>query len=256
MMRLGKKGLNILRKLVNFEDIYNVIKTSMTGNHNLLKWILAIIFLASGFYVDAQEKICAVKLPGLSGTYTGGCKNGLAEGRGTAQGIDKYYGQFHQGLPDGAGTYIWANGAYYEGHWKNGLKDGKGKMVYRQDSVISGYWKDNKYVGEQLIQPYRIKRTLSVTRSTFNKLPGTVDFVRLRFFRGGTENADIIDLSLAYDSGQEIRLGPSYGIQNPRFPLEVIVRFRAWNAFHTTQYDGDFEFEINDPGNWEVTVFY
>jgi len=78
----------------------------------------------------------------------------------------------------------------------------------------------------------------------------------LRFTRGGIENADIIDLSLANDSGEQFRLGPSYGIENPQFPLEVIVRFRAWNNFHSTQYDADFEFVINEPGNWEIVVTY
>ena len=234
--------------------IANFIRT-MINKGKVLKYIIVII-LTAGFHVKAQEKNCIVKITGISGTYSGGCKNGLAEGRGTAQGIDKYYGQFRQGFPYGKGTYIWANGTYYEGQWKNGMKDGKGRMVYRQDSVIQGYWKDDKYVGEKITQPYRVTRSLYIVRSSFNKLPGTINSVRLRFFRGGLENADIIDLSLAHDSGEEFRLGPSYGIENTKFPLEVIVRFRAWNNFHSTQYDADFEFEINDPGTWEVTVTY
>ena len=221
----------------------------------ILKSVL-IIILAAGSYINAQEKYCIVKLSSISGIYSGGCKNGVAEGRGTAQGIDKYSGEFHQGLPHGKGTYVWANGTYYEGQWKDGLRDGKGKMVYKQDSIISGYWKYDKYIGEKNTQPYRITRSLYVVRSSFTKLPGTINSVRLRFTRGGIENADIIDLSLANDSGEQFRLGPSYGIENPQFPLEVIVRFRAWNNFHSTQYDADFEFVINEPGNWEIVVTY
>ncbi len=228
----------------------------MINKVRLLKWILACIFLTTGFYIGAQEKDCIVKLPAISGKYSGGCKNGLAEGRGTALGIDKYYGQFNKGLPHGKGTYLWADGTYYEGQWNNGLKDGKGRMVYKQDSVVSGYWKYDKYVGEEIKQPYRITRSLYILRSSFTKLPGTINSVRMKFKRGGVENADILDFSLAYDSGEQFRLGTGYGIQNPQFPLEVIVRFRAWNYSHSTQYDANFEFVINESGNWEVVVSY
>lgn len=216
---------------------------------------LSVMLSATAPFSKAQDQPCIVKVAAISGTYTGDCKNGLADGRGTAQGTDKYYGQFRKGVPDGKGTYVWADGTYFEGIWKNGLKEGKGKMVYK-DSTLTGFWKMDKFVGEKLISPYKITRSMSITRSSFNKTPGKNNFIRMKFTRGGIENADLTDFSLAFTSGEEFRLGPSYGIQHCQFPVDVIVRFRAWNYFHTAQYDGNFEFTINEPADWEVIVSY
>ena len=217
--------------------------------------IFTCIFLIAGLYLNAQENACVVKHPGISDKYSGDCRNGLADGRGVAEGTDKYFGQFREGLPHGKGTYTWSNGMYYEGQWMYGLKEGKGKLVYK-DSTVSGYWKADKYVGDKLISPYNIIRSISIVRSTFKKLPGSGNYIRMRFTRGGVENADIIDFSIANDSGEQYRLGPSYGIQNSQFPLNVIIRFRAWNYFHTAQFEANFEFTINEPGNWEVQISY
>jgi hypothetical protein len=227
----------------------------MCSKGKVLAGILAVILFVVGFYVNAQDKDCIVKLPEISGTYSGDCKNGLAEGRGEAVGIDKYNGQFNDGLPDGKGTYTWADGTYYEGQWKNGLKEGKGKMVYK-DSTVLGYWKNNKYVGEKLISPYNIIRTMSVARSSFTKLPGANNNVTIKLARGGNENTDISDFTIAYSSGSEYYSGSSVGIQNAIFPLDVNVRFRAWNNFHTAQYDVLFEFVINEKATWDVIISY
>ncbi len=227
----------------------------MIRRNKILISALAFAFTLSVYHTRAQEQSCRVLLPNISGTYSGDCKNGLADGRGTAQGVDKYYGQFDKGLPEGKGTYTWADGSYYEGQWKQGMREGKGKMVYK-DSTITGYWRTDKYIGQKLVAPYKITRSISVTRYSISKVPGTNNFIRIKFMRGGLENADISDLSLAYSSGDEYRIGPSYGLQHCQFPLDIIVRFRAWNYFHTTQYDVNFEFTINEAATWEVVISY
>lgn len=215
----------------------------------------AMLFSGAVSDLPAQEKSCVVKHPALSGNYSGDCKNGFADGRGVAEGTDKYFGQFRNGMPHGKGTYTWADGSYYIGHFQNGLKEGKGKLV-RKDSSITGIWKADRYVGEKLVPPYQINRSVSITRSTFKKLAGSGNYIRIKFTRGGVENIDIIDFSLAHDSGEQYRIGQSYGIQNSQFPLGVIVRFRAWNYFHSAQFEANFEFTINEPANWEVNVSY
>ena len=53
---------------------------------------------------------CDVKVDSLKGQYTGGCKNGEANGNGTATGTDSYTGNFKNGYPDGEGKYTWKNG--------------------------------------------------------------------------------------------------------------------------------------------------
>ena len=102
----------------------------------------------------SQESGCKVLLPSISGTYTGKCKNGLAHGKGIAQGTDRYEGRFYKGYPQGPGTYTWKDGSYYKGQWSEGLMQGKGMMVYKTadgDSVVNGYWQEGKYVGAKLI---------------------------------------------------------------------------------------------------------
>ena len=54
------------------------------------------IILFPGVHVYAQQTDCKVTMPKLSGTYTGGCKKGLAQGKGIAQGVDRYEGQFYK----------------------------------------------------------------------------------------------------------------------------------------------------------------
>jgi hypothetical protein len=212
-----------------------------------------VLIIAFGSNLYAQTSDCKVIKESISGSYTGGCKNGLAQGKGIAQGIDRYEGQFAKGLPSGTGKYLWANGVYYEGEWKKGLMDGAGKMVY-PDSTVTGIWKEDKYMGKRAIAPYSIVRSLSVARSTITKTKDGNYRVKIQIKQGGSDNTTIEDFSLAYDSGSEYRSGNYYGIENITFPLSVKVKYRSWNQLRTTQYDVIFEFIINDPGSWDVTL--
>jgi hypothetical protein len=220
--------------------------------HMLTRVILMMVFVW-GNYAFGQLIDCKVIMPDISGSYSGGCKKGLAHGNGIAQGKDRYEGQFIKGVPDGRGTYTWADGAFYEGQWRNGLKDGKGRLVIG-DSILTGFWRDNRYMGEELIASYVIKSNVGVSRYTVKRTIGSLPGVKLRIMQGGADNHGIDDFSLAYDSGDEYRLGPMYGIQNVLFPLNVHVRYRTWNAFRTAQYRVFFEFTINEPGSWDVVI--
>jgi hypothetical protein len=70
-------------------------------------WFMLILF--SGSILFAQEE-CKVLMPEISGSYTGKCKKGLAQGKGLAIGTDTYEGRFLKGLPDGTGKI-------YMGRW-------------------------------------------------------------------------------------------------------------------------------------------
>lgn len=214
-----------------------------------------LIIITIGNVIYSQETSCKVLKKEISGSYSGECKNGYAHGQGIAKGIDQYDGRFKKGLPDGKGIYTWANGFYYDGEWKDGLKEGKGRMVYK-DSTSSGYWKYDKYVGEKLIPAYMITRSLSITRSTFTKVSGVNNNVTIKLARGGNENADISNFTIALSSGNEYHIGPTLGIQNAIFPLDVIIKFRALNPIHTSEYDAQFEFTINEPASWNVMISY
>jgi hypothetical protein len=216
--------------------------------------MLIISIILSGNSIFAQQSDCKVKLTSISGTYTGGCKNGLAHGKGTAQGVDFYEGQFIKGMPSGEGTYKWSNGSYYEGEWKDGLKEGKGKLVSK-DTVITGFWKNDKYVGTQLIPPYKISRSYNVGRSVIRKTISPLQEIKIRILQGSMDNLLVENFSLVYSSGDEFRSGGIYGIQNVKFPVDVKVMYTTWNPFRTTQFNIVFEFTINDPGAWDVTLY-
>lgn len=219
----------------------------------MIKRFVLIIMFFTGLYTYGQQSECRVLKAEISGTYNGDCKKGLANGKGIAQGKDYYEGEFTKGLPDGKGTYKWASGEYYEGQWKNGIREGSGKMVY-SDSIVTGYWKGDKYVGVKQVAPYKVVYSMSVSRSTFVKSSGSMDGIKIKIMQAGSDNPNLEDFSLAYDSGTEYRNGIYYGLENVRFPLNVKIKYRTWNQLRTTQYNVIFEFVINEPGNWDVMV--
>ena len=218
-----------------------------------MKYIFATVFLILGSYVFAQQTDCKVNLPALSGAYSGECKKGLAHGKGIAQGIDYYEGEFVKGLPEGTGTYKWANGSWYEGEWKKGMREGVGKLV-SGDTVVVGYWKENQFKEKVSIPSYRITANRNVQRFKIIKSVQPGNGVTIKLMLGGSDNTQVEDFSLAYSSGSEYRIGPAYGIQNSLVPLEVTVRYKTWNQLHTAQYEVFFEFTIDDPGTWNVTL--
>ncbi len=215
--------------------------------------LIIILVLISGNIVYSQQNDCKVLKPEISGSYTGGCKNGMAQGKGVAQGTDYYEGLFDKGMPSGKGIYKWEDGTYYEGHWEDGVREGSGKMVYK-DSTVTGFWKNDKYVGKKLIPPYEIMHTMSVSRSNILKTPGGLPGVRIRLLQAGSDNRNISDFTLSYSSGEEYRTGAVYGIDKVQFPLYVRVRYSSWNQFHTVQFTVIFEFTINEPGLWDVSI--
>lgn len=219
----------------------------------MIKYVLAVLFVISGSYCFAQETGCKVKLFGISGSYSGDCKKGFAHGHGIATGIDQYEGDFFKGLPEGRGKYKWSNGSWYDGEWKSGMRNGEGKFV-SGDSVISGYWKADKYQGKMRTASYKIVVSRNVARYTITKSVEQANGVTIKVLLGGTENTEIEDFSLAYTNGSEYRNVGTYGIQNTNVPLDVTVRYRTWNQLHSAQYDVLFEFTVNDPGTWNVTI--
>ena len=215
----------------------------------------ALLLLSQSNNLTGQGTDCKVMLPGISGKYSGGCKKGLAHGTGTAQGMDTYVGKFRRGLPDGTGTYTWADGSYYEGQWKGGKREGTGVMV-TGESTQTGYWKADKYVGEKIVAPYEIVRSESVVRHTIMRTNRANNDIRIKLMRGGIENSGLSDLTFAYTSGNEYKLGVSTGLQNVSFPVYLKIKFRAWNHFHTVQYDVIFECNINEPAPWDISISY
>ena len=227
----------------------------MINGRNLKGLFLSVILAFIGITGYSQNTDCKVNMPSISGKYTGECKNGLAHGQGTSQGIDSYTGRFRNGLPDGSGTYTWANGSRYEGFWSKGMKDGTGRMV-TIDSTYAGVWKEDVYMGNEVVPSYSITRSYNITKSSFFKSKSTNDVVRIRFFQGAVEYGGMKSVDIAFNSGELFRDGNIHGIQHPTFPIEVRISFTAENSFGTAQFEADFDFTINQPGAGDVRISY
>lgn len=144
-----------------------------------------LFYIPSSF--SQQKDSCKVLLSEISGTYEGDCKNGLANGKGTAIGEDTYVGRFKNGLPDGKGKYTYKNGNVYSGKWRNGLKNGKGKFKYFIDgkaTILLGYWIDGEYVGPSKPDEfYRITNITAIEYHSIKKVEGDEDKIEISFER-------------------------------------------------------------------------
>ncbi len=217
----------------------------------IITGIMIIIFSS---IVYAQEE-CKVLIPALSGTYEGKCKKGLAHGYGTATGTDTYTGQFKKGLPHGKGKYEWSTGEVYEGDWKNGVRDGVGSftfMINEKDTLLAGLWVNDKYEGPVPERP-KVIRKLNINRVSFFR-QGDGQQVDISFYRGGTTNTEIMELTLIGSSGNEYNMGRSVGYENIQFPFECKVTYRTWNTMHSGTIDCVLELEIPQPGYWIIKV--
>lgn len=139
--------------------------------------IVATLVSASLSAQTSDSSNCKVKDDALKGSYSGDCKNGLANGIGKASGPeDSYSGEFKDGLPDGHGTYKWKNGNWIEADWSKGKLNGFSIMhyldVHGKDSLSQeGWYKKGKYIGEYE-KPYLVYSTSSsLTRTEFRKSP-------------------------------------------------------------------------------------
>ena len=203
---------------------------------------------------------CKVLLPSISDSYTGSCKQGLADGKGEAFGVDQYKGDFKKGLPNGKGTYIWQSGSKYEGSWKNGMRDGDGKYSFKsdgRDSVLAGIWREDRYVGIKAVAPYVVQYLSGISRVSCIRA-GEVPYVKYKFSRSGgkAEENDIKNLTFQGSTGQESVQTDFVGFEQVIFPFEGKVRFEAPNTLNTTTVNCELRLLINQPGSWTVTIYF
>jgi hypothetical protein len=112
--------------------------------------VLALASLALGFPAAHAESnpsssACRVLDGALQVGYRGGCRNGLAQGEGRAEGQTAVYeGSFHAGRKQGWGRWQLPNGDLYAGDFDADLPHGKGLYLWRGESGEQG----NRYSGE------------------------------------------------------------------------------------------------------------
>ena len=90
--------------------------------------------------------VCRVHDPELQWTYTGGCKDGWAEGYGEAHGTATYYGELKAGRKHGKGVKTWPGGDRYEGGFVEDRREGTGMYTWGHASR----WPGHRYTGGYL----------------------------------------------------------------------------------------------------------
>jgi hypothetical protein len=91
--------------------------------------------------------------PDQSVTWSGECKNGYAEGSGTAlwtikgKPEDRYEGEMRAGKMTGAGILSFPNGMRYEGAFRANDFHGTGKLTYANGDVYEGQFVDDDRSG-------------------------------------------------------------------------------------------------------------
>ncbi len=90
---------------------------------------------------------CRVLDPELVGRYSGGCNaDGLAEGKGIAQGQAEYVGEFKSGRKHGYGVKSWPWGDRYVGSFVEDAKEGEGIYIWGPKAANAG----DSYTGQYL----------------------------------------------------------------------------------------------------------
>lgn len=116
---------------------------SRRENLRHLRWLTAcVLACVSAAFAQPAAK-CTVHDPELQGQYTGGCKDGLAQGDGEAEGIARYKGQFRAGHKHGRGVKTWPTGDRYDGQFVNDRKHGLGTYTWGNATL----WAGEKYNG-------------------------------------------------------------------------------------------------------------
>ena len=202
--------------------------------------------------LHAQD--CRVLLPALQGTYEGGCKNNLAQGKGTASGKDAYTGYFKTGYPHGKGVYTWSNGDVYQGEWDHGKRDGEGTLhcsLTGKDSIMAGLWENDMYIGPKPLPP-KIIQKYNVLSTSFTRT-GDGKQISISFVQNGMANT-IEDLVIVTSSGTETHTGKATTFFDLNFPLYCKVNYSSWNSLKTVKYSCVLEFELSQPGSWDLRI--
>lgn len=126
------------QRLMNYLDLY---KTK-----GLLATLIVTLLSACAMHSGVQSS-CKVFDPDLiRGLYTGGCKDGLAEGYGEVRGESGYRGDFLAGMKHGKGIKMMPNGDRYAGNFIEDYRHGRGVYIWS----ANGPWAGDRYEGEYL----------------------------------------------------------------------------------------------------------
>ena len=161
--------------------------------HHFVSKAMFLVLLFCSVSAGGEQQPCKILDPDLAqGVYSGGCKDGLAHGYGTVNGISRYRGDFYAGkkhgkgdktMPNGdryvgdfrddyrhgKGVYIWGNktpwaGDRYEGEYQHDLRHGLGTYKWSNGDRYEGLWKDDLRLGLSVMEKRRAEAAASAEK--------------------------------------------------------------------------------------------
>jgi len=75
------------------------------------------------------------------------------------------------------------------------------------------------------------------------------------FMQNGGNNRSITGLLFTESSGTLINLGQDQGFDNVQFPFNCKVSYSTLNSFRSANIDVVFDIQVNEPGQWTITLF-
>ena len=207
--------------------------------------VVLVAFMLSLSFVFGQVKQgCNIVDGELDGVYVGKCKDGLANGKGTLsytnpEGKYMFVGEFKKGKMHGEGQLF-----VFEGIVKKLLKE--------------GIWKKGVYKGKKKSSSssYQVKRKTNVDRYSVSKMSDGPNRISFKFLQSGQRNS-ITNLRVNGDSGTQ--RGNAFDIANSGYdgfsiPFNCKISYTTLNKMRSVSYDVEFEFVLNEPGVWQVTL--
>jgi hypothetical protein len=228
----------------------------------LITSILSVIILSSLAFAQNE---CKVLVPELQGQYKGECKKGLADGEGSAQGEEKYVGNFKKGLPHGFGVYFYKNGSNYVGSFKKGVRDGYGLLNDMSSGgkvMHYGLWVAGKLAipndarGLYRVHNYRGPNMIIPEVKMGNHLANQI-FIEFTEQGVPTKTATIVDYKISsgeYVENIDRTLNREIQFDNvTEFPVTLYLKY-VYKRIDWRNQDCEFEVTLFTPGIWTIKL--
>ncbi len=225
--------------------------------------VLFFAFVINGF----SQYNCKVLVENLNGQYNGECKKGLANGEGSAKGIDTYVGNFKKGLPNGFGVYTYENGSNFIGKFRKGLKDGYGlqNTITEAGDLVQDY---GLWMADSLLVPNDSRALFKVNLSKGIKIVDpkltrditTKNQVWINFQVDGIPDNSVIIENSEISSGKKIdtkerSLNTLIAFDDIKeFPVTVKLKYQIRKTEQLFMVDCQTEIVLFTAGMWEINI--